>query len=71
MYKHGVSQAAFEKLDFGGQARSINGTIRHLERAIAANVRKGSTQGRDVHSILKSRIEIAKRMLDRLARKVF
>jgi uncharacterized protein YicC (UPF0701 family) len=67
MQTHGVAEQTFEELDFAGQSRSINGTVRHLERAIAALVRRAASEGREAKEVLDSRIDEVRRMLDRLS----
>ncbi len=68
MDTYGIAEQTFEELDFAGQARSINGTIRHLERAIEAHLRTATAEGRDAQQVLDSRIDQVRRMLDRLSR---
>ena len=67
MQTHGMAEQTFEELDFAGQSRSINGTIRHLERAIEAHLRRATAEERDAQQVLASRIEEVGRMLDRLS----
>jgi hypothetical protein len=67
MQTHGIAEQTFEELDFAGQSRSINGTIRHLERAIEALVRRAAAEGRDAKEVLDSRVKEVQRMLDRLS----
>jgi hypothetical protein len=67
MQTHGRAEITFEQLDFVGQARSINGTIRHLERAIEAHRRRAITEGRDAKQVLDNRIDGVRRMLGRLS----
>jgi hypothetical protein len=67
MATHGIAELSFDELDFAGQARSINGSIRHMERAIRAHVRRASFEGRDIELVLNSRIDEVRRMLARLA----
>jgi hypothetical protein len=63
---HGRNQQKFEELDFVGQSRSINGSTRHMERAITANVGRAAVEGRDVDAVLAVRINTVQQMLDRL-----
>ncbi len=62
----GMAEQTFEELNFAGQSRSINGSVRHLERAMEAHLRRATAEERDAQQVLDSRIEVVRRMLDRL-----
>ena len=66
MTLHGRDQVTFDDLDFHGRSRSINGAIRHLERAIRKHIREARRFGKDpriVHETTTGQIE---RLLVRL-----
>jgi len=66
MSGHGHDQITFDDLDFHGRARSVNGAIRHLERAIRKHVREARRFGKDpkvVHATTTAQVE---RLLRRL-----
>ena len=45
---HGQNEETFEDLSYSNQAKSINGQIRVLEKALLAHFRKGGTESKDV-----------------------
>lgn len=45
---HGQNEETFEDLSYSNQAKSINGQIRVLEKALLAHFRKGRTESKDV-----------------------
>lgn len=64
---HGQDGRKFEELDFAGQARSINGQILSVERAIIAHKRRASEEAeRDETETLTKCIEQVSAMLQRL-----
>jgi hypothetical protein len=64
--KHGRSRLSFAALTFAGKSRSLNGTIRHFERAVLAYVRQGEQEGREPVAILESGVSRLRRLADRL-----
>ena len=67
MGTHGKDDLDFDSLDFAGQSRSINGTIRHLERQVRAHMRRAGELGKDEAEVVRSRIDQIRRMIDRLS----
>lgn len=64
---HGRNNLPFRDLDFHGQARSINGTVRHTERALEANLERAEEEGRDAEEVFRTRIALLIRMAERVA----
>jgi len=63
---HGKEELTFEDLSFAGQAKSINGQIRVLEKSILANIRKAEQENRDIPEIKKTKINQLLRLLNRI-----
>jgi hypothetical protein len=64
---HGRNNLPFRDLDFHGQARSINGTVRHTERALEANLERALEEGRDPEEVFHTRTAQIVRMAERVA----
>lgn len=45
---HGKDGKTFENLDYQGQARSLNGSIQDLNKALNAHFRKGKAENKDI-----------------------
>jgi hypothetical protein len=69
MHLHGGNQLPFEGLSFQDQARSLNGTVRHTERALEANLRLAHDEGRDPEAVFHIRIALMVRMTERVAQR--
>jgi len=64
---HGQDGLTFEELDFAGQARSINGQVLNVERAVTAHVRRARDEAeRDETETLTKCINQVSAMLERL-----
>jgi hypothetical protein len=63
---HGRNEESFENLSFSGQAKSLNGQIRTIERAIMAHLRRAGAEGKDVNETRRICIEQIERMIHRL-----
>jgi hypothetical protein len=68
MSRHGHDQVTFDDLDFHGRARSINGTIRHLERAIRKHIREAQRFGKNPRTVHETTTGQVERLLGRLRR---
>jgi len=66
MSRHGHDQVPFDDLNFHGRARSINGTVRHLERAIRKHIRDSRHFGRDPEVVQSTTTAQLERLLQRL-----
>lgn len=47
---HGENEDSFEKLSYQDQARSLNGNIQNLKKALNAHFRKGKEEKKDINS---------------------
>lgn len=63
---HGQDEETFENLDYAGQAKSINGQMRVLEKAIRAHVRKADAEGKNSISTRDTFLESLERMIYRI-----
>lgn len=45
---HGQNEQCFGELDYIGQARSLNGNIQNLRKALEAHISKGINEGKDI-----------------------
>ena len=50
---HGKDGENFENLDYQGQAKSLNGNIQNLKKALNAHFRKGKEENKDIDSSKK------------------
>lgn len=67
MHLHGRDQLRFSELDFAGQARSINGTARHDERALERHLELAIEQSRDPEEVYLTTASVYLSMLERVA----
>lgn len=63
---HGKEELSFENLSFSGQAKSLNGQIRVLEKAILAHFRKAEQENRNMAEIKKTNMNQLIRLLNRI-----
>lgn len=68
MAGHGSEQVSFDDLNFHGRARSINGSIRHLERAVHKHIRDAERFGKDPNEVYRTTINQVERLFERLRR---
>ena len=63
---HGREELSFDNLSFSGQAKSINGQIRVLEKAILAHLRKAKQENKDLIETKKVNITQVLRLLNKI-----
>ena len=63
---HGHREASFEDLNYDGQAKSINGQIRTIEKSIIAHLRRANDESRNVTVKRNSLIDQVNRMISRI-----
>jgi len=63
---HGRDEKSFEDLSFQDQAKSLNGQVRTIDKAIRAHSRKAEPKGKSESEIRKNCTDQLKRLIKRL-----